>query len=116
MADENPIEVGANQPADKEVVTEHIPDERPVIDYHGDPPRPGGWMYKSYKLGPFRIPWYASPRFQLGMVAFVCFLCPGMFNALQGLGGAGKADKTLADNMVRLSLAVTCGFILTDGL
>lgn len=35
------------------------------------------------------------------MVAFVCFLCPGMFNALGGLGGGGKSDPTLADNMVR---------------
>jgi hypothetical protein len=34
-------------------------------------------------------------------VAFVCFLCPGMFNALTGLGGGGKTSTTLADNMVR---------------
>jgi hypothetical protein len=34
------------------------------------------------------------------MVAFVCFMCPGMFNALSGLGGGGKADPTLADQMV----------------
>jgi hypothetical protein len=34
------------------------------------------------------------------MVAFVCFMCPGMFNALGGLGGGGKTDATLADNMV----------------
>lgn len=57
---------------------------------------PGGIKYRRF-LG---LPWYASPKFQLGMVAFVCFLCPGMFNALGGLGGGGKADATLADNMV----------------
>jgi hypothetical protein len=34
------------------------------------------------------------------MVSMVCFLCPGMFNALGGLGGGGKADATLADQMV----------------
>jgi hypothetical protein len=34
------------------------------------------------------------------MVALVCFLCPGMFNALGGMGGGGKADTNLADNMV----------------
>jgi hypothetical protein len=27
-------------------------------------------------------------------------MCPGMFNALGGLGGGGKTDATLADNMV----------------
>jgi len=33
------------------------------------------------------------------MVSMVCFLCPGMFNALSGMGGGGKADHTLADQM-----------------
>lgn len=62
--------------------------------------RPQGWMYKQHKLLAWKFPWYASPKTQLGMVAFVCFLCPGMFNALSGLGGGGKADATLADDMV----------------
>lgn len=66
----------------------------------GDLQLPRGWMYKSWGLGRWRTPWYASPRFQLGMVAFVCFMCPGMFNALGGLGGGGKADASLADQMV----------------
>lgn len=61
---------------------------------------PPGWMYKRFKIGPFLTPWYASPKVQLGMVAFVCFLCPGMFNALSGLGGGGRDDTHLADNMV----------------
>ncbi|KAJ5773185.1 Major facilitator superfamily domain general substrate transporter [Penicillium paradoxum] len=61
--------------------------------------RPAGWMYKQRTIGKWSTSWYASPRIQLGMVAFVCFLCPGMFNALSGLGGAGKADASLADKM-----------------
>jgi hypothetical protein len=68
-----------------------------------DVPRPTGWMYKSHSFGKWSTSWYASPRIQLGMVAFVCFLCPGMFNALSGLGGGGKADHTLADQMVCLN-------------
>jgi hypothetical protein len=59
-----------------------------------------GWKYKQRKLLGFTFPWYASPSVQLTMVAFVCFLCPGMFNALGGLGGGGKQDATLADDMV----------------
>jgi MFS family permease len=57
-------------------------------------PAPKGkpWMYKSMKLGPIKIPYYASPPFQLGLVAFVCFLCPGMYNAVNGLGAAGQVD------------------------
>ncbi|KAF2680720.1 MFS general substrate transporter [Lentithecium fluviatile CBS 122367] len=54
---------------------------------------PPGWKYKSLKLGPATLPWYASPESQLILVSFVCFLCPGMFNALNGLGGAGQLDK-----------------------
>lgn len=57
--------------------------------------RPSGWMYRA-RFGGL---WYASPQVQLGMVSFVCFLCPGMFNALGGLGGGGKTNATLADNM-----------------
>ena len=38
---------------------------------------PKGWKYKRLKLGPFTLPWYASPESQLILVSFVCFLCPG---------------------------------------
>lgn len=72
--------------------------DEPVPEFQ----RPPGWMYKEIKLGRWSAGWYASPRIQLGMVAFVCFLCPGMFNALSGLGGGGKTDAHLADNMVCL--------------
>jgi MFS family permease len=50
------------------------------------------WMYKSFKLGPITLPCYASPAMQLAVVAFVCFLCPGMFNAVNGLGAGGQVD------------------------
>ena len=36
-----------------------------------------GWRYRSFKIGPLTIPWYASPEAQLLLVSFVCFLCPG---------------------------------------
>jgi MFS family permease len=55
--------------------------------------RPSGWMYKGFKFGKKEY-WYASPIVQLLMVAMVCFLCPGMFNALGGLGGGGQVDAT----------------------
>ena len=61
---------------------------------------PPGWKYRQRRIFGKTLPWYASPKVQLGMVAFVCFMCPGMFNALGGLGGGGKTDATLADNMV----------------
>ncbi|KIW66408.1 hypothetical protein PV04_05744 [Phialophora macrospora] len=48
------------------------------------------WMYRKLKLGPITLPNYASPPFQIVFVALVCFLCPGMFNAVNGLGAAGQ--------------------------
>lgn len=33
---------------------------------------------------------YYNPYTQLCMLGLVCFLCPGMFNALNGLGGGGQ--------------------------
>ncbi len=59
---------------------------------NGPAPKGKPWMYKSTRLGPIKIPCYASPPFQLALVAFVCFLCPGMFNAVNGLGAAGQVD------------------------
>jgi len=56
-------------------------------------PRPPGWMYKGIRIGETEV-WYASPIVQLLLVAMVCFLCPGMFNALTGLGGGGQVDAS----------------------
>ena len=56
------------------------------------------WVYRPVRLGSLRLPWYASPPVQLVMVALVCFLCPGMFNALSGLGGGGQVSATDNNN------------------
>lgn len=78
----------------------------------GDPiARPAGWMHKGFKVGKREL-WYASPKVQLLMVSLVCFLCPGMFNALSGLGGAGLDDPTVADhaNVALYSTFAVVGF------
>ncbi len=54
-------------------------------------------MYKGIKIGGTEI-WYASPIVQLILVAMVCFLCPGMFNALSGLGAGGQVDSEAQAN------------------
>jgi len=59
---------------------------------------PPSWMYRGLKIGSKRLPWYASPQVQIVMVAFVCFMCPGMFNALNGLGGGGLLDTRASDD------------------
>ncbi|CAK4031337.1 UNC93 [Lecanosticta acicola] len=70
-----------------------------TTEYHSEPHSapeaaalPHGWKHKPI----FRnLPHYASPQVQLTIVAFVCFLCPGMFNALNGLGGAGQVSDNV---------------------
>lgn len=58
---------------------------------------PKGLKYSSLKFGFIRIPYYCSPKAQLLIVSFVCFLCPGMFNALNGMGGGGQIDTETAN-------------------
>ncbi|KAJ5286878.1 hypothetical protein N7478_002564 [Penicillium angulare] len=57
------------------------------------------WMYKPmFKIGKWQAPWFASPETQLVLVSFVCFLCPGMYNAVSGLGGGGQVNATDVNN------------------
>ncbi|OQR93747.1 hypothetical protein THRCLA_08358 [Thraustotheca clavata] len=35
---------------------------------------------------------------QIVILGFVCFGCPGMFNAINGLGGGGQVDSTVSSN------------------
>ncbi|KAL0639889.1 hypothetical protein Q9L58_000980 [Maublancomyces gigas] len=44
------------------------------------------------------LPPWRSPLAQVILVGFVCFLCPGMFNALGGIGGGGQLDTTVQSN------------------
>jgi MFS family permease len=70
-------------------VTHEAPAATATADYVD---RPAGWIYRSRKIAGREL-WYASPKVQLLMVSFVCFLCPGMYNALTGLGGGGQVDS-----------------------
>lgn len=41
---------------------------------------------------------YSSPTTQIVLLGFVCFMCPGLFNALNGLGAGGQVDSTVSAN------------------
>lgn len=61
------------------------------------------------KLAHIRLWWrtkYPDPLIQTIILGLICFCIPGMFNALNGLGAAGKADATTTDN-ANTALAVT---------
>lgn len=60
-------------------------------------------------MAPLRLWWgnkYPDPLTQTIILGLICFCIPGMFNALNGLGAAGKADATTTDN-ANTALAVT---------
>ena len=41
---------------------------------------------------------YYNPVIQVYFLGFVCFMGPGLFNALNGLGGGGMLDTTTSAN------------------
>jgi MFS family permease len=85
--------INEKHPAAADTMGTDTPQSNEHIVLDNDPsPKGKPWMYKTYKFGPIKIPSYASPPFQLALVAFVCFLCPGMFNAVNGLGAGGQVD------------------------
>ncbi|KAL1800877.1 hypothetical protein ACET3X_001219 [Alternaria dauci] len=67
---------------------------------------PPSWKYKRFTVAGFKLPWFASPPVQLVIVSVVCFMCPGMFNALNGMGGGGQLDAT-ANNRANTALYST---------
>ncbi|KAF2738179.1 MFS general substrate transporter [Polyplosphaeria fusca] len=59
---------------------------------------PNSWKYKRLRLFGYTFPWYASPPIQLLIVSMACFMCPGMFNAINGMGGAGQLNPKASNN------------------
>ncbi len=49
---------------------------------------------------------YAMPVVQVALVGMVCFLCPGMFNAISGIGGGGQVNSE-ASNKAAIALYST---------
>ncbi|KAL8284006.1 hypothetical protein RQP46_005119 [Phenoliferia psychrophenolica] len=49
---------------------------------------------------------WAKPTTQVVMIGFCCFACPGMFNAVNGLGGGGQVDAG-ANNKGNIALNST---------
>ncbi|KAL2160748.1 hypothetical protein VTH06DRAFT_945 [Thermothelomyces fergusii] len=97
--------------ADEKIVAEPTAEApEPKVEEAAEPAeRPQGWLYKGVKIGRKEI-WYASPIVQLLIVSMVCFLCPGMFNALNGLGGGGQVDPK-PQNDANTALYATCAVV-----
>ncbi|KAF2191097.1 MFS general substrate transporter [Zopfia rhizophila CBS 207.26] len=77
-----------------------------VREHGGTLQLPNSWKYKPFRFLGYKFPWFASPPVQLVIVSFVCFMCPGMFNALNGMGGGGQLDHR-ANNKANTALYST---------
>lgn len=103
MASPDPVQQPQPQPASdttpdtpEKHVSSDTRDPEPSMD-HAVVGKP--WMYKPMlRIGQWEAPWFASPGTQLVLVSFVCFLCPGMYNAVSGLGGGGQVIATDVNN------------------
>ncbi|KAI8325658.1 UNC93-like protein C922.05c-like protein [Martensiomyces pterosporus] len=52
---------------------------------------------------------YNSPMTQVVIMSFICFLCPGMFNALNAMGGGGQVNRQVSNNT---NTGLYCTFIV----
>eukprot|EP00249_Psilotum_nudum_P022934 c28698_g1_i3 orf=159-1610(+) len=58
---------------------------------------------------------YYSPVFQITLIGLVCFCCPGMFVALNGMGGGGQLNPSAANNANTALYATFAVFGLLGG-
>ncbi|PWN37733.1 MFS general substrate transporter [Meira miltonrushii] len=52
---------------------------------------------------------YGNPMSQIALIGFCCFLCPGMFNALSGIGGGGQLNPRVSSKSNTALNAVFAG-------
>ncbi|KAI5799921.1 major facilitator superfamily domain-containing protein [Geopyxis carbonaria] len=50
---------------------------------------------RTFKVLGLTFPAYRTPIAQVVLMGFICFMCPGMFNALNGMGGGGQIDGSV---------------------
>ncbi|EFX02636.1 major facilitator superfamily transporter [Grosmannia clavigera kw1407] len=66
------------------------------------------WQPSSSRLMRF----YSHPWTQIGLISFIFFCLPGMYNALGGLGGSGQVDSTVSANATVALLSATAATAL----
>ncbi|KAJ5637608.1 hypothetical protein N7490_007487 [Penicillium lividum] len=81
-----------------------------AVESESSPDVASGEVETSHKICYTR---YNSPFWQIVIVSFVAFGCPGMYNALSGIGGGGQLDTTTqAKGHIALSSVSAAGNLL----
>ncbi|KAF8072264.1 major facilitator superfamily domain-containing protein [Lyophyllum atratum] len=78
----------------------------PMVDAHLENAGPPTTRSRLYDI-------WATPMTQIVLISLICFCCPGMYNAIGGLGGSGQLDSTVAANATVALLAATAASALT---
>lgn len=52
----------------------------------------------SRRVWPWLAKHYYTPLFQISLIGFICFCCPGMFNAVNGMGAGGQINPEATNN------------------
>ena len=58
---------------------------------------------------------YYNPYTQVTLLGFVCFMGPGLFNALNGLGGGGQVNPSTSANANAAVYATFAGMAFFAG-
>jgi hypothetical protein len=86
---------------DNDAVHNYDPSSSPALDHPSTPSI--AWdsvtHYPDIHLRPTNLKgFFYYPYTQGVLLGFVCFSCPGLFNALNGLGAGGQVDGTTSAN------------------
>jgi hypothetical protein len=99
----NPSEKrGPSSGVDNDAVHDYDPSSSPALV--DNPSRPNiAWdtmtHYPDTHLRPTNLKgFFYNPYTQVVLLGFVCFSCPGLFNALNGLGAGGQVEGTTSAN------------------
>lgn len=96
----NPSEKrGPSSGPDNDAVHDYDPSSSPVLDNPSRPSITWETHYPDIHLRPTNLKgFFYYPYTQVVLLGFVCFSCPGLFNALNGLGAGGQVDSTTSAN------------------
>jgi hypothetical protein len=94
----NPSEKhGPSSGVDNDAVHDYDPSSSPAL--MDNPSRPNIAWDPDIHLRPTNLKgFFYYPYTQVVLLGFVCFSCPGLFNALNGLGAGGQVESTTSAN------------------
>jgi hypothetical protein len=90
---------GPSSGVDNSAVRDYDPSSSPALDNPSGPIITWETHDPDIHLRPTNLKgFFYCPYTQVVLLGFVCFSCPGLFNALNGLGAGGQVNSTTSAN------------------